>query len=153
MIPPASPLAPASGTSLGLLIRQVREAVWQALEKELAATGHDLTFSQFITLKRLAGGMASVTDLARAAEVHPGAMTRLLDRLEARGLIVRQADPSDRRALHIQLTDAGQAIWQDIHLCGQRILQRATAGMSEAEASELMRLLQLARDNLTCETH
>ncbi len=152
MKPPASLAAPASGASLGLLIRQVREAVWQALEKELAATGHDLTFSQFITLKRLAGGMASVTDLARAAEVHPGAMTRLLDRLEARGLIVRQADPGDRRALHIHLTDAGQAIWQDIHLCGQRILQRATAGMSETEASELMRLLQLARDNLTSET-
>ncbi|MET1025375.1 MAG: MarR family transcriptional regulator [Pseudoxanthomonas sp.] len=149
---PASICPPASGSSLGLLIRQTRDAIWQAMEKELVAAGHDLTFSQFVTIKKLADGIASVTDLARAAEVHPGAMTRLLDRLETRGLVVRQADPGDRRALHIHLTDAGTAIWQDINLCGQRILQRATRGMSEAESSELMRLLELARNNLTSET-
>jgi DNA-binding MarR family transcriptional regulator len=148
---PASNCPPASGSSLGLLIRQVRDAIWQSMEKELAVTGHDLTFSQFITIKKLADGIASVTDLARAAEVHPGAMTRLLDRLEARGLVVRQADPGDRRALLIHLTDAGNAIWKDINLCGQRVLQRATAGMSDAEAGELMRLLELARTNLTSE--
>jgi len=149
---PASICPPSSGSSLGLLIRQVRDAIWEAMEKELVAAGHDLTFSQFVTIKKLADGIASVTDLARAAEVHPGAMTRLLDRLETRGLVVRQADPGDRRALHIHLTEAGTAIWKDINLCGQRILQRATAGMSEAEASELMRLLELARNNLTSET-
>jgi len=142
---------PASGSSLGLLIRQVRDGIWAVLEKELAQTGHDLTFSQFITIKKLADGMASVTDLARVAEVHPGAMTRLLDRLEARGLVVRQADPGDRRALHIHLTDAGVGIWKDIQQCGERMLERATAGMTEAESSELMRLLEQARDNLTSE--
>jgi DNA-binding MarR family transcriptional regulator len=152
MNPAASICPPSSGSSLGLLIRQVRDAIWESLEKELSLAGHDLTFSQFVTIKKLADGIASVTDLARAAEVHPGAMTRLLDRLEARGLVVRQADPGDRRALHIHLTDAGIAIWQDINLCGQRVLQRATTGMSEAESSELMRLLELARNNLTSET-
>ncbi len=148
----ASICPPSSGSSLGLLIRQVRDAIWEAMEKELVVTGHDLTFTQFVTIKKLADGIASVTDLARAAEVHPGAMTRLLDRLETRGLVVRQADPGDRRALHIHLTEAGTAIWKDINLCGQRILQRATTGMTEAEASELMRLLELARHNLTSET-
>jgi DNA-binding MarR family transcriptional regulator len=152
MNPAASICPPSSGSSLGLLIRQVRDAIWESLEKELSLAGHDLTFSQFVTIKKLAHGIASVTDLARAAEVHPGAMTRLLDRLEARDLVVRQADPGDRRALHIHLTDAGIAIWQDINLCGQRVLQRATTGMSEAESSELMRLLELARNNLTSET-
>lgn len=148
---PTSICAPASGSSLGLLIRQVRDAIWEGMEKELVTAGHDLTFSQFVTIKKLADGLASVTELARAAEVHPGAMTRLLDRLEARGLVVRQADPGDRRALHIHLTDAGTAIWKDINLCGQRVLKHATAGMTEAEVSQLMRLLEQARDNLTSE--
>ena len=58
--------------------------------------------------RKLAAGNASVTDLARAAEVNPGAMTRLLDKLEARGLIERFAVPSDRRALDIRLTEAGR---------------------------------------------
>lgn len=143
---------PASASSLGLLIRQVRDAIWASMERELVAAGHDLTFSQFVTIKKLAAGMASVTELARAAEVHPGAMTRLLDRLEARGLIVRQADPGDRRALHIHLTEAGMAIWNDTNLCGQRVLKQATAGMSQADADQLMRLLEQARDNLTSGT-
>ena len=86
--------------------------MWARMAAELAKLGHDLTFSQYITLKKLADGTAGVTDLARAAELNPGAMTRLLDKLEAKGLISRVADPGDRRAIHIHLTDAGLAIWQ-----------------------------------------
>src|SRR6476620_9329963 len=99
-----------AGSTLGLLFRQVRDAMWARMERELAAAGHELTFSQYITLKKLASGTASVTDLARAAELNPGAMTRLLDRLEAKGYIARLADPADRRALHIQLTPAGSTM-------------------------------------------
>ncbi|MFT4197844.1 MAG: MarR family transcriptional regulator [Pseudoxanthomonas sp.] len=142
----SSPVCTSS--SLGLLLRQVRDALWAAMEHELARAGHDLTFSQFVTVKKLATGTASVTDLARAAEVNPGAMTRLLDRLEARGLIVRQADPSDRRALHILLTEQGNAIWRDVERCGQRVTSLALQGMSDADAQTLTRLLEQARNNL-----
>ena len=139
---------PCSGATLGLLFRQLRDAMWARMAQELAQLGHELTFSQYITLKKLAGGVVGVTELARAAEVHPGAMTRLLDRLEAKGLVARSADPSDRRALNIQLTDAGLAIWQDINKCGERVRERAMAGMSEAEREQLTALLGRARDNL-----
>src|SRR3546814_16154 len=94
------------------------------------------------------GQLAGVTDLARAAEVNPGAMTRLLDRLEAKGLVARTADPTDRRALNIHLTESGLAIWQDINKCGERVRERALAGMSEEERSVLTQLLERARDNL-----
>src|SRR5690606_40162837 len=107
-----------------------------------------LTFSQFIAIKRLANGSAGVTDLARAADLNPGAMTRLLDKLEARGLLVRQADPGDRRALHIHLTDAGRAMWRDIDQCGQRVRDRALQGMDDATRLQRTRLLEQVRDNL-----
>ena len=139
---------PCSGATLGLLFRQLRDAMWARMAQELAQLGHELTFSQYITLKKLAGGVVGVTELARAAEVHPGAMTRLLDRLEAKGLVARSADPSDRRALNIQLTDAGLAIWQDINKCGERVRERAMAGMNETEREQLTALLERARDNL-----
>ena len=61
--------------------------MWAQMARELVQAGQDLTFSQFVTLKTLARGIAGVTDLARAAELNPGAMTRLLDRLEAKGLV------------------------------------------------------------------
>ena len=98
--PPPS-AGPCSGSTLGLLFRQLRDAMWARMERELAQAGHDLTFSQYIAINKLADGTtASVTDLARAADLNPGAMTRLLDKLEARGLLARVADPRDRRALH-----------------------------------------------------
>lgn len=140
---------PCSGASLGLMFRQVRDAMWARMAEELDALGHDLTFSQYITLKKLAEGFASVTDLARAADVNPGAMTRLLDKLEARGLIVREADASDRRALHIHLTPTGLVIWQDINQCGMRVRERAMQDMDEAEREQLTRLLERVRDNLS----
>jgi len=139
---------PNSGASLGLLFRQLRDAMWARMKLELAGLGHDLTFSQYITLKKLAMGTAGVTDLARAAEVNPGAMTRLLDRLEAKGLVSRSADPADRRALNIELTESGLAIWQDINKCGERVRERAMAGMSDEERAVLTGLLERARDNL-----
>lgn len=146
---PATPEQACSGSALGLLFRQVRDAMWARMERELARAGHDLTFSQFITLKKLAAGMASVTDLARAAELNPGAMTRLLDKLEARALLVRVADPADRRALHIHLTEEGRRIWRDIDQCGQHVRKAALRGFGEAETERFTRMLERVRDNLS----
>lgn len=143
------PRPACSGSTLGLLFRQVRDAMWARMERELANAGHELTFSQYIALKKLSDGPHGVTDLARAAELNPGAMTRLLDKLEARGLVARTADPADRRALNIDLTDAGLAMWQDVNQCGQRVRERAMHGMSDAERDQLTRLLEQVRDNLT----
>jgi DNA-binding MarR family transcriptional regulator len=142
---------PCSGSSLGLLFRQLRDGMWAQMERELVKAGHDLTFSQFVTIKKLAGGIASVTDLARAAELNPGAMTRLLDRLAAKGLVERVADPGDRRALHIHLTEAGFAIWRDIDQCGQRVHDRAFGDMGEKDRKQLLQLLERVRDNLSTE--
>ncbi|MBU8974967.1 MULTISPECIES: MarR family transcriptional regulator [unclassified Lysobacter] len=143
------PPSACSGSTLGLLFRQVRDAMWARMEHELAAAGHELTFSQYIALKKLSDGPHGVTDLARAAELNPGAMTRLLDKLEARGLVARVADPADRRALNINLTPAGQAMWQDVNQCGQRVRERAMQGMDDAERAQLTRMLEQVRDNLS----
>lgn len=140
---------PCSGSTLGLLFRQIRDGMWTRMEEELAAAGHDLTMSQYVVLKVLAGGQAGVTDLARHAELNPGAMTRLLDKLEARGIVARSADPADRRALHIRLTEAGRKMWQDVSQCGQRVRERALAGLNDAEREHLLRLLEQVRDNLS----
>ena len=149
---PASQAEACSGSTLGLLFRQARDAMWARMEAELARAGHELNFSQFITIKALASGTAGVTELARIAYLHPGAMTRLLDKLEARGLVEREADPNDRRALHIRLTEAGTAIWRDIDQCGQRVRERALRGMDDATRARLTHLLEQVRDNLTDST-
>lgn len=143
------PVTACRGSSLGLLFRQVRDAMWARMEHELADAGHELTFSQYISLKMLSSGPAGVTDLARFAELNPGAMTRLLDKLEARGIVARTADPADRRGINIHLTPAGQAMWLDVNQCGQRVLDRAMQGMDAAQRELLTRMLEQVRDNLS----
>jgi len=135
--------------NMGLLFRQVRDAMWAEMAREMALAGHDLTYSQFMTIKLLAKGSAGATDLARHAQLNPGAMTRLLDRLEERGVLERLADPSDRRALNIVLTGTGLSIWADINHCGQRVRERAVQGMDAGEREQLFRLLDQVLRNLT----
>jgi DNA-binding MarR family transcriptional regulator len=142
---------PCNGSSLGLLFRQVRDAMWARMEGELAASGYDLNFSQYITLKTLAHGPTGVGELARAAALHPGAMTRLLDKLAEQGLLEREAVPGDRRAVMIVLTDAGRTMWNDIAPSAQRVHDRAMANLSDAERDELLRLLSQVRDNLAAQ--
>src|SRR3546814_9270412 len=75
-----TPAFPDSGASLGLLFRQLRDAMWARMKLELAKAGHDLTFSQYVTLKKLAIGSTGVTDLARAArsEEHTSELQSLM---------------------------------------------------------------------------
>lgn len=140
-----------AGSSLGLLFRQVRDAMWHAMETELGRLGYDLTFSQFVTMKKLgmSDGHISVGDLARSAELNPGAMTRLLDKLEEKGLIVRASDPTDRRALRIQLTDAGRDIYNQCSASSDRVRDRAFAGLSTSEREQLISTLERVRANLS----
>ena len=138
-----------SGSTLGLLFRQVRDAMWAQMERELVAAGHDLTFSQYVTLKELANGPAGVTELARIAQLNPGAMTRLLDRLEERGIVQRVADPSDRRVWRIHTTEAGKTLWTDVSHCGRRVREQAMRGLSDNDRERLTTLLTQVRDNLT----
>ena len=144
---PRTPALP--DTNMGLLFRQVRDAMWAEMAREMALAGHDLTYSQFMTIKQLAKGSTGVTDLARCAQLNPGAMTRLLDRLEERGVLERVADPNDRRALNIVLTETGLSIWADINHCGQRVRERAVQGMDAGEREQLFRLLDQVLRNLT----
>ncbi|AXA83630.1 MarR family transcriptional regulator [Lysobacter oculi] len=145
------PLPTCSGSSLGLLLRQVRDATRAALEAELARDGHNITLSQYITLKKLAEGEASPGELARAAELNPGAMTRLLDQLEKKDLLRRVPDPTDRRALRIELAEDARALIPAMLACADRVRARALAGMSEAEQDHFVRLLEQVRHNLTDE--
>ena len=53
---------------------------------------------------------ATASHLAQAVCRHPSSMTALLDRMEEKGLVLREIDPHDRRSVHVHLTEAG---WQN----------------------------------------
>lgn len=132
----------------GLLMRQVRDLLRERLQQRMAAHDIDLNFSQYITLKKLSMGVASASELARFAELNPGAMTRLLDQLEAKQLVARIADPNDRRALRIVPTEAAEALFPQMLECADEVQAQAFGGLSAHERAEVRRLLEHIRDNL-----
>ncbi|GAB2573674.1 MarR family transcriptional regulator [Dyella jejuensis] len=144
-------ITPTSQESLGVLIGLVRAELVRGLEAEIASKGLDLRFTQFLILKRLATlGPMTATELARAVELDGGAMTRQLDQLEGRGYLRRRPHEQDRRALRIELTDEGNAQWQQLTGCNERVLQAAQRSLSDSERAclhdYLERVLYALRD-------
>ena len=146
-----SPASTPSEESLGVLLGLVRSEVVRAMEAELAALGIDLSFTQFLILKRLAHlGPMSASELARAVELDGGAMTRQLDQLERKGFLGRHPHEQDRRALRIELTEQGNALWQQLTDCNERVLGAAQRSLSDIERRRLhdylTRVLHALRD-------
>ncbi len=132
-----------------LLIRQVRDGLFARLEHELTAIGVELNHSQYLVIKLLAKyGPQMPGDLARWLDHNAGAMTRLLDRLEGKGYLRRQPHAEDRRALQIELTEAGQALWGTIRQCSERMQEAAMRELSESDRTALLGLLRRVRDTL-----
>ena len=124
--------------SLGALVGMVRSEIVRAIESDLAAQGADLKFTQFHVLKRLATcGAMTATELARSVDLDGGAMTRQLDQLEAKGYLRRQPHEQDRRALRIDLTEAGVALWKHLHESNLATLERAQKGLTQDERDKL----------------
>ncbi|WP_246606451.1 MarR family winged helix-turn-helix transcriptional regulator [Novilysobacter antarcticus] len=138
-----------TGSTLGLLFRQVRDAMWARMARELEAAGHQLTFSQYATLKLLAQRPCNAAELARSVDLDRGAMSRLLDRLETRELVARVPDPKDGRAWHVVLTPCGQALWKDVNHCGTKVRECALNGLSDREREQLSSLLNRVCANLS----
>ena len=91
-------------------------------------------------------------ELSSQLELSSGAMTNRLDRLEAAGLVRRRPDPSDRRGVRVELTEAGDRTWLE-STNAQAIKEALVAGaLSKAEQHELnalLRKLMLAFDRTT----
>lgn len=129
--------------SLGVLLGLVRAEIVRAMEAELVATGVDLRFTQFLIIKRLARlGPMSATELARSVELDGGAMTRQLDQLESKGYLRRCPHEQDRRALRIELTDTGNALWRQLIDCNERVLGVAQRTLDANEQAQLHNYLE-----------
>lgn len=93
----------------GYWLRRLADAVHVAFERKLAA--HDVTVAQWTVLVAVFKGDATTPlEAATYIGIDRGATTRLVDRLVAKGLIARAADPVDRRSVRLTLTDAGREL-------------------------------------------
>ncbi|MFF4617549.1 MarR family winged helix-turn-helix transcriptional regulator [Nonomuraea jabiensis] len=75
-------------------------------------------------------------------------MTRLLDRLEAKGLLRRERHPEDRRSIVIELTDEGRALVPSLPPIFGRISRQVFAGFSPEEVAQVTDMLRRILENL-----
>ena len=131
------------------LIGRIRNELHTNIEQELTRQGFELGFTQYVALKKLGTeGPMTPGELARLLHHNPGALTRLLDKLEQQNYLRRVPDPADRRALRIELTSSGRNLWKRINACGERVAERALEKSTEKERAQLQTLLNRVLDNL-----
>lgn len=81
-------------------------------------------------------------ELSNAASIDNASLTGILDRLEAMGIITRQHNSSDRRAITLRLTDEGQTLAKEVRKRIGPANQEFLANLSDAETAMLKELLQ-----------
>jgi len=137
---------------IGHLMHRVRTEILAAVDRELAAdeqlAAMEVTSAQFIILATLSMGIAkSASDLCRGISYDAGAMTRMIDRLEEKGLLRRSRDPGDRRLVNLEVTEKGSAALPRMRDSSMRVLNRFLQGFTKAEARQLESFLTRMLEN------
>jgi len=133
--------------SIGYMMRRILVALGQSVESHICEPGGP-TYPQWIPLHKLRMGLATtVAELARECELDTGAMTRLLDRLEAKGLCRRVRSVSDRRVVNIELTEEGRAAAEAVPHVLSRVQNEHLAGFTDKEWEQLKSYLRRILNN------
>jgi DNA-binding MarR family transcriptional regulator len=124
------------------LINRVKTEAFVQLDQALAAdpeiSALEVTAAQFVIIATLAEQeVNSAAQLCKSFSYDPGAMTRMVDRLEAKGLVQRQRSSDDRRLISLELTEAGKALLPKMKVISAAIHNRFLRGFSAAEVKEL----------------
>jgi DNA-binding MarR family transcriptional regulator len=114
----------------------------------------DMTGARCAVLLQLAQPRAlNQAALAHSLDITPMTLVRLLDRLEAAGLISRLPDPDDRRAYLLTPTAKAQPLIACIRDIVRMIESEARLGLSDNDTNQLHMLLCRMRSNLSVGTH
>jgi DNA-binding MarR family transcriptional regulator len=99
------------GQLMGALaeLRETERAVAQASEKYMKLSAQDMRALQYLIVAKNRGGVVTPSMIAAHLKISPASTTKLLNRLERGGHIVRDIHPTDRRAFAIEITSATEA--------------------------------------------
>ena len=135
--------------SIGYLLRTTVSTLMRAAET--AMRPHGLTSVQWAPLMIISrGGNPTAASLARDLNTDTGAMTRMLDRLEAKGLLQRSRSTTDRRVVELTLTEQGRELTTLIPHHLAMVYNNHLAGFTHDEfvtLKQMLRRIIANRDN------
>ena len=126
--------------SVGFLMGSVMSAMRGAMDEELAKEG-DVSSAQWVILMLISHGkFTTAADMAKRMRYDSGSMTRMLDRLEQKGLIRRARSTDDRRMIVLELTEQGHAMARPGASCN--VLNHFLRGFSRTELEQFKNFLR-----------
>ena len=135
--------------TLGFVLNDVARLMRKRFEQRARAAALGLTRAQAAVLAYLARQEGiNQAALAQLLELEPITLARLLDRLQAAGLVERRPDPKDRRAHLLYLTAAAYPLLDRIFALAAEVREDALAGVAEADRGRLLDLLIEMKANL-----
>jgi len=140
---PPAPVDPrhADDLKLWVVLSRAHAAIEKHVQRDIAA--HDLSIAEFGILELLYHkGPQLLGDIQRRILVSSGGITFLVDRLEGKGLVAREACPSDRRARYAVLTAAGRQLMKRIFPRHAAAVSRALSGLTRDERHTATKLLK-----------
>ena len=127
--------------SIGYLLKRSFAMLSSVLDQDLAP--YDLTHPQFAILMMLKErNCSTAAELARQTCADTGAITRMLDRLEAKQIIRRVRSLEDRRVVRIELTDTGSLVVEKMPVVAINVLNRYLQNFKADEISDFKNLLR-----------
>ena len=131
---------------VGPLIGRVRVALLEAMDQALLP--HNVTAAQYIILSTLVSAKAaSASQICRGLSYDAGAMTRMIDRLEQRGLLRRVRVADDRRTQKLELTEEGKTLYPKMRASAMAVINGLLRGFTKAEARQLEGFLKRMLEN------
>jgi len=126
--------------SVGYLIKRAHSMMLDVIEQVFVQQG--FSYLQYVILSALRDGIAvNPKDICAQYRHDSGALTRVIDQLEERGLLERVRRDRDRRKVELQLTQAGRATVEGLIPLVVEKLNLALGEFSTAEFEEFLRLL------------
>ncbi len=123
------------------------------VDADKRARAHGMTRAQWgilLWLERQPG--LSQKELSELLEVEPISVARLVDRLEARGMVERRPDPKDRRIWRLHLCPSAYPELREIHRQRTAMARRLTAGIDSATLDAMAEVLVTMKTTLTQES-
>jgi len=126
--------------SVGFFLNRARNTL--LMEMDAALKDLDITGQQMgIVLSLTHGAAATPFELSKLLGIDTGLMTRMLDKLEAKGLLSRSRSLDDRRVVNLTLTKKGQEVAERIPEVAPTVLNQRLKNFSKEEFVEFRRLL------------
>ncbi|SAL11343.1 MarR family transcriptional regulator [Caballeronia choica] len=130
------------GESVGYLLSRVRSTLWNMVTQHTTAELGITSTQASIVFMLAAGQGVTAADLAREYGIDASAVTRLIDRLEKRGLLSRVRSEEDRRVVRLALTPEGYALAERIPAIFTRVLDKLLMGFTPEEVGFLKSMLR-----------